>query len=65
MAFAHVTQRPDCIKGTTKLAVRKGNNPEEIMEAIPVATEMRAVGAFSHSTLALDPIEAAQPHVMT
>jgi len=49
VAFAHVTQRPDCIKGTTKLAVRKGNNPEEIMEAIPVATEMRAVGAFSHS----------------
>jgi AhpD family alkylhydroperoxidase len=65
VAFAHVTQRPDCIKGTTKLAVRKGNNPEEIMEAIPVATEMRAVGAFSYSTLALDPIDAAQPHVMT
>jgi hypothetical protein len=26
---------------------------------------MRAGGAFAHSTLALDAIEAAQPHVMT
>ena len=35
------------------------------MEAIWVAAEMRAGGAFAHSNLALDAMEAAQPHVMT
>jgi AhpD family alkylhydroperoxidase len=65
VAVAHVTQCPYCIKGHTKLALRNGNTPEEIMEAIWVAAEMRAGGAFAHSTLALDAIEAAQPHVMS
>jgi AhpD family alkylhydroperoxidase len=65
VAVAHVTQCPYCIKGHTKLAIRKGNTPEEIMEAIWVAAEMRAGGAFAHSNLALDAMEAAQPHVMT
>lgn len=64
VAVAHVTQCPYCIKGHTKLAIRKGNTPEEIMEAIWVAAEMRAGGAFAHSSLALDVMEAAQPHVM-
>src|SRR5665647_2948535 len=41
VAVAHVTQCPYCIKGHTKLAIRKGNTPEEIMEAIWVAAEMR------------------------
>jgi AhpD family alkylhydroperoxidase len=62
VAVAHVTQCPYCINGHTKLAMRKGNTPEEIMEAIWVAAEMRAGGAFAHSTLALSAIEAAQPH---
>jgi len=62
VAVAHVTQCPYCIKGHTLLAIRKGNSPEEIMEAIWVAAEMRAGGAYAHSTLALDAIEAAQPH---
>ena len=44
VAVAHVTQCPYCIKGHTKLAIRKGNTPEEIMEAIWVAAEMRAGG---------------------
>ena len=65
VAVAHVTQCPYCINGHTKLALRKGNAPEEIMEAIWVAAEMRAGGAFAHSTLALDAIQSAQPHVQS
>ena len=65
VAVAHVTQCPYCIKGHTQLAIRKGNTPEEIMEAIWVAAEMRAGGAFAHSSLAVDAMEAAQPLIMT
>ena len=53
VAVAHVTQCPYCITGHTKLARRTGASPEEIMEAIWVASEMRAGGAYAHSTLAL------------
>ena len=53
VAVAHVTQCPYCIKGHTRLASRKGASPQEIMEAIWVAAEMRAGGAYAHSTLAL------------
>jgi AhpD family alkylhydroperoxidase len=53
VAVAHVTQCPYCIEGHTKLARRKGASPEEIMEAIWVAAEMRAGGSYAHSTLAL------------
>ena len=53
VAVAHVTQYPYCITGHTKLARRKGASPEEIMEAIWVAAEMRAGGAYAHATLAL------------
>ncbi|MEU8398337.1 carboxymuconolactone decarboxylase family protein [Nonomuraea sp. NPDC048892] len=53
VAVAHVTQCPYCIDGHTRLARRKGASPEEIMEAIWVAAEMRAGGAYAHSTLAL------------
>ena len=56
VAVAHVTQCPYCIKGHTKLAKRKGASAEEIMEAIWVAAEMRAGGAYAHSTLALHAI---------
>ncbi len=54
VAVAHVTQCPYCIKGHTKLAHRAGASDEQIMEAIWVAAEMRAGGAYAHSTLALD-----------
>jgi AhpD family alkylhydroperoxidase len=57
VAVAHTTQCPYCIDGHTKLAVRKGASPEEVMEAIWVAAEMRAGGAFAHSTLALNAME--------
>lgn len=53
VAVAHVTQCPYCITGHTKLAASKGASPEEIMEAIWVAAEMRAGGATAHSTIAL------------
>ena len=52
-AVAHVTQCPYCINGHTKAAMRAGATPEELMEAIWVATEMRAGGAYAHSTLML------------
>jgi AhpD family alkylhydroperoxidase len=58
VAVAHVTQCPYCIQGHTKAASRDGAIPEEIMEAIWVAAEMRAGGAFAHSALALDTLDA-------
>jgi len=56
VAVAHVTQCPYCIRGHTKAALREGATAEEIMEAIWVAAEMRAGGAYAHSALALDTI---------
>ena len=53
VAVAHVTQCPYCIEGHTKGALRAGASPEELMEAIWVAAEMRAGGAYAHSTLML------------
>ncbi|MFH9226141.1 carboxymuconolactone decarboxylase family protein [Streptomyces lydicus] len=62
VAVAHVTQCPYCIQGHTRLAQRKGNSPEEIMEAIWVAAQMRAGGAYAHSTLALHSMKDTSPH---
>jgi AhpD family alkylhydroperoxidase len=56
VAVAHVTQCPYCIRGHTSAALQQGASAEEIMEAIWVAAEMRAGGAYAHSTLALDTI---------
>jgi AhpD family alkylhydroperoxidase len=53
VAVAHVTQCPYCIDGHTKAALRAGATPDELMEAIWVAAEMRAGGAYAHSTLML------------
>ena len=57
VAAAHVTQCPYCIRGHTKAALRHGATPEEIMEAVWVAAEMRAGAAYAHSALALDTID--------
>jgi AhpD family alkylhydroperoxidase len=57
VAVAHVTQCPYCIDGHTKQARRKGASPEEVMEAIWVAAEMRAGGAYAHATIALRAME--------
>lgn len=54
VAVAHTTQCPYCIQGHTKLAKRMGASDEQIMEAIWVAAEMRAGGAYAHSTIALE-----------
>ncbi len=57
VAVAHVTQCPYCIKGHTKAARRAGATPEELMEAIWVAAEMRAGAAYAHAALMLDALE--------
>lgn len=54
IAVAHVTQCPYCIRGHTAEALRIGVTDEQIMEAIWVAAEMRAGGAYAHSALAID-----------
>lgn len=59
VAVAHVTQCPYCIRGHTRAALRSGASEQELMEAIWVAAEMRAGGAFAHSLLALDEMNAA------
>lgn len=57
IAVAHVTQCPYCIRAHTKQAMRKGVTKEEIMEAIWVASEMRAGAAYAHATIAMDEME--------
>ncbi len=59
VAVAHVTQCPYCIRGHTELAVQKGATEQEIMEAIWVASEMRAGGAYAHSIIAIDAMHQA------
>jgi len=64
VAAAHVTQCPYCIRGHTKAALRQGATREELMEAIWVAAEMRAGGAYAHSSLAIatmDEVSQEQP----
>lgn len=60
VAVAHTTQCPYCIQGHTRLARRSGASDEQIMEAIWVAAEMRAGGAYAHSTLALEVLESGR-----
>ena len=57
VAVAHVTQCPYCIRGHSAAALRHGATAQELMEAIWVAAEMRAGGAYAHSALALAEIE--------
>ncbi len=63
VAVAHVTQCPYCIKGHTKAALRHGATQQELMEAVWVAAEMRAGGAYAHAALMLDAMdEVAAKH---
>ncbi|MBN8983349.1 MAG: carboxymuconolactone decarboxylase family protein [Rhizobiales bacterium] len=57
VAVAHTTQCPYCVSGHTKAALRHGASQEELMEAIWVAAEMRAGGAYAHSLLAITEME--------
>lgn len=59
VAVAHATQCPYCIRGHTQGALKAGASEQEIMEAIFVAVEMRAGGAFAHSALAVQEMEKA------
>jgi AhpD family alkylhydroperoxidase len=60
VAVAHVTQCPYCIRGHTAAALKEGAAQEEVMEAIWVAAEMRAGGAYAHASLALDTMNEIQ-----
>lgn len=62
VAVAHTTQCPYCIKGHTRRAKQSGATDEQIMEAIWVAAEMRAGGAYAHSSLALDTLGYRAKH---
>jgi AhpD family alkylhydroperoxidase len=65
VAVAHVTQCPYCIRGHAKAALGQGATRQEIMEAIWVAAEMRAGGAFAHTAIsvtAMDEAETAPGH---
>jgi AhpD family alkylhydroperoxidase len=57
VAVAHVTQCPYCIRSHTAEAMKKGASKTEIMEAIWVASEMRAGAAFSHASIAIDEMD--------
>jgi AhpD family alkylhydroperoxidase len=59
VAVAHVTQCPYCIRGHTKAALRHGATRQEIMEAIWVAAEMRAGGAYAHTAVSLAAMDEA------
>jgi AhpD family alkylhydroperoxidase len=54
VAVAHVTQCPYCIRGHAKGATQKGASKNEIMEAIWIASEMRAGAAYAHANIAMD-----------
>ena len=60
VAVAHVTQCPYCIQGHTKAARRAGATAQELMEAVWVAAEMRAGGAYAHYALMLAAMEEEQ-----
>jgi AhpD family alkylhydroperoxidase len=57
VAVAHVTQCPYCIRRHTRLARRAGATPQELMEAVWVAAEMRAGGAYAHAAVMLSALE--------
>jgi AhpD family alkylhydroperoxidase len=61
VAVAHVTQCPYCIRGHTRAALREGASQKELMEAIWVASEMRAGAAFAHSVIALSEMAEQAP----
>ncbi len=61
VGVAHVTQCPYCIETHARRARNLGASEEELMEAIWVAAEMRAGGAFAHALIALNTDESGHP----
>lgn len=53
VAVAHVTQCQRCIEDHSEAALRAGATPNELMEAIWIAAEMHADGAYAHATAML------------
>lgn len=62
VAVAHVTQCPYCIRGHTESALQAGATDKQIMEAIWVAAEMRAGGAYAHSVISITTMNEVQQH---
>jgi AhpD family alkylhydroperoxidase len=63
IGVAHTTQCPWCIDGHVNAAKDLGATDEEIAEAVLVAMEIRAGGAFTHSGIAFGlAAEHAQGH---
>lgn len=58
VAAAHATRSESCISEQVERARELGVTNEELMEAIWVAVEMQAGGAYAHATIALDEAEA-------
>ncbi len=54
VAVAHVTQCPWCIEGHVKAAQCEGASDKQIMEAVWVASEMRAGAASAHALKTVD-----------
>jgi AhpD family alkylhydroperoxidase len=64
VAVAHVTQCQQCIQSHTRAALHAGATPRELMEAVWVAAEMRAGGAYAHSNVMLAAInESGEAHL--
>ena len=61
VAVAHVTQCPYCIRSHTAAALKAGATEPQVMEAIWVAAEMRAGGAYVHALLAIDAMAHDHP----
>ena len=57
LGVSHVTQCANCIKGHTKTAKLKGATNEQMMEAIWVASEMRAGAAYAHASIAMEEMD--------
>ncbi len=53
LGVSHITQCAYCIKEHTSNAKQKGATNEEMMEAIWVAAEMCAGGAYAHGSIAM------------
>jgi AhpD family alkylhydroperoxidase len=60
VAVAHVTQCPYCIRGHTKAALNQGATRQELMEAIWIAAEMRAGGAYAHTAVSLTAMDEVE-----
>ena len=57
VAVAHATQCPYCIRSHTRAALAQGASESQVMEAIWVAAEMRAGGAYAHAAIAIQAMD--------